>query len=185
MTREDVLKLFPESTDEQITNLLNQNNSEVAREKGKADKYKTDAQKAADLQKQIDDLNSQNLSDIEKATQDLEKANARIAELERLDAIRTQRSLAMEKFNVTGEQAKQIVKDDGSLDYDILGQIISDKEKAAVAQKEKDDLNNTKNPDGSNGKSSKDDKPEDVKNVETITFGTVDKNAQSARDYYK
>ena len=33
MTREDVLKLFPEATDEQITNLLNQNNSEVATEK--------------------------------------------------------------------------------------------------------------------------------------------------------
>lgn len=33
MTREDVLKLFPEATDEQITNLLNQNNSEVAKEK--------------------------------------------------------------------------------------------------------------------------------------------------------
>ncbi len=33
MTREDVLKLFPEATDEQITNLLNQNNSEVARKK--------------------------------------------------------------------------------------------------------------------------------------------------------
>ena len=36
MTREDVLKLFPEATDEQITNLLNQNNSEVATEKNKA-----------------------------------------------------------------------------------------------------------------------------------------------------
>lgn len=37
MTREDVLKLFPEATDEQITNLLNQNNSEVAREKQRQD----------------------------------------------------------------------------------------------------------------------------------------------------
>ena len=40
MTREDVLKLFPDATDEQITNLLNQNNSEVAREKNKAGKDK-------------------------------------------------------------------------------------------------------------------------------------------------
>ena len=38
MTREDVLKLFPEATDEQITNLLNQNNSEVKRKKNKVGK---------------------------------------------------------------------------------------------------------------------------------------------------
>ena len=36
MTREQILKLFPDATDDQITNLLNQNNSEVAREKEKA-----------------------------------------------------------------------------------------------------------------------------------------------------
>lgn len=35
MTRNDVLKLFPEATDDQITNLLNQNSSEVAEEKTK------------------------------------------------------------------------------------------------------------------------------------------------------
>ena len=51
MTREDVLKLFPEATDEQITNLLNQNNSEVAREKTKAGQYKAKADSADELQK--------------------------------------------------------------------------------------------------------------------------------------
>ena len=33
MTREDVLKLFPEATNEQVTELLNKNNQEVAGEK--------------------------------------------------------------------------------------------------------------------------------------------------------
>ena len=109
MTREDVLKLFPDATDEQITNLLNQNNSEVAREKGKADKYKADAQKADDLQKQLDDLNSQNLSDIEKANKALETANQRIAELEKAQEIATQRSSVAEKFKVTSDNF-QIMK---------------------------------------------------------------------------
>ena len=54
MTREDVLKLFPEATDEQITNLLNQNNSEVAREKTKAGQYKAKADSADELQKKLD-----------------------------------------------------------------------------------------------------------------------------------
>ena len=43
MTREQVLKLFPDATDEQITGLLNQTNSEVAREKEKNKAYKEKA----------------------------------------------------------------------------------------------------------------------------------------------
>lgn len=46
MTREQILKLFPDATDDQITNLLNQNNSEVTREKEKAKAYKADADKS-------------------------------------------------------------------------------------------------------------------------------------------
>ena len=67
MTREDVLKLFPEATDEQITNLLNQNNSEVATEKNKTKQYKAKADTADDLQKQLDDLQAGNMSELEKA----------------------------------------------------------------------------------------------------------------------
>ena len=71
MTREDVLKLFPEATDEQITNLLNQNNSEVATEKNKVKQYKAKAESADDLQKKLDELEAGNLSDLEKANKDL------------------------------------------------------------------------------------------------------------------
>ena len=46
MTREQVLKLFPEATEEQITNLLNQSNAELEKEKTKAKAYKADADKA-------------------------------------------------------------------------------------------------------------------------------------------
>ena len=148
MTREDVLKLFPDATDDQITNLLNQNNSEVAREKDKANKYKATAGKADELQAELDRLNEQNLSDIEKANKALETANNRIAELEKSQAIAGQRNSVIEKFKVTGEQAKQIVKDDGSLDYDVLGQIISDKEKAAAAAKEQEIADGSTNPGG-------------------------------------
>ena len=56
MTRDDVLKLFPDATDEQITNLLNQNNSEVAKEKNKANQYKDKANSADELQKRLDEL---------------------------------------------------------------------------------------------------------------------------------
>lgn len=148
MTREDVLKLFPEATDEQITNLLNQNNSEVAREKNKASQYKADADKAKKLQDELDRINEQNLSDVEKANKDLEKANQRIADLEKAQSIANQKAMVAEKFKVTAEQANQIVKDDGTLDYDVLGQIISDKESASATAKEQELANKAGNPGG-------------------------------------
>lgn len=67
MTREQVLKLFPEATEEQITNLLNQSNAELEKEKTKAKAYKADADKAKELQAKIDELETGNLTEIEKA----------------------------------------------------------------------------------------------------------------------
>ena len=137
-----------EPTDEQISDLLNSINAETKKEKDRADGYKAKADKADELQTQLDKLNNQNLSDIEKANKALETANNRIAELEKAQTIATQRNSVAEKFKVTSEQAKQIVKDDGSLDYDVLGQIISDKEKAAATAKEQEIAKNATNPGG-------------------------------------
>lgn len=138
MTREDVLKLFPEATDEQITNLLNQNNSEVATEKNKAKQYKAKADTADNLQKQLDEIQAGNLTELEKANKALETANQQIADLQKNNAIRDQRESAMTNFKITAEQAKTIVKDDGSLDYAELGKIMSEKETAAAQAKEQE-----------------------------------------------
>lgn len=184
MTREDVLKLFPDATDEQITNLLNQNNSEVAREKGKADKYKADAQKADDLQKQLDELNSQNLSDIEKANAERDKALNSVSDLQ--NQIKTmQLKTGLAEQGIVGEQADKLIEslNSGNFDTSLLGQIISEKNKSAIADYEKKNLHDTPNPGGGKGEPGKDKKPEDVKNAESITFGTQSAE-QSARDYY-
>ena len=61
-----------EPTEEQISSLLDSVTAETKSEKARADKYKEDASKAADLQKQLDDLQSQNLSDAEKAQKENE-----------------------------------------------------------------------------------------------------------------
>lgn len=124
MTRDDVLKLFPDATDDQITNLLNQNNSEVATEKNKAKQYREKAGTADELQKKLDELEAGNLSEIEKANKALDAANQQIAELQKNNAIRDQREAAMTNFKITAEQAKTVVKDDGSLDYESLGSMI-------------------------------------------------------------
>ena len=172
-----------EPTEEQVTDFLNTIGTETKKEKDRADGLKAKADKADELQTQLDDLNSQNLSDIEKANKALETANSRIAELEKAQAIAERRNIVSEKFKVTSEQAKQIVKDDGNFDYDVLGQIISDKEQAAATAKEQEIASNATNPGGGSAGGDGDTKPEDVKNAENITFGTQ-ASEQSEKDYY-
>lgn len=172
-----------EPTEEQVTDFLNTIGAETKKEKDRADGLKAKADKADELQTQLDDLNSQNLSDIEKANKALETANNRIAELEKAQAIAERRNIVSEKFKVTSDQAKRIVKDDGNFDYDVLGQIISDKEQAAATAKEQEIASNATNPGGGSAGGADDTKPEDVKNAENITFGTQD-SEQSEKDYY-
>lgn len=68
-------------TDEQVTAYLNNVNAEAIKEKSKADKYKEDAEKAKNLEKQLEDLQNQNLSDADKAKKENEKLQQQIAEL--------------------------------------------------------------------------------------------------------
>ena len=72
MTREDVKKIFPDATDEQITSFLNQSNSDVAKEKAKAQKVKEQAEKADALEKELERqkekaANEKRISDLESA----------------------------------------------------------------------------------------------------------------------
>ena len=147
-----------EPTEEQITDLLNSINAETKKEKDRADGYKAKADKADELQTQLDEINSQNLSEAEKANKKLEEANQKIAELERKDSIREQRSKAMEKFKINSEQASQVVKDDGSLDYEVLGKIISDKETASATAKEQELAKGATNPGGGSSGGGSEDK---------------------------
>lgn len=171
MTREQIVALFPDATPEQITGILNQNNKEVADEKKNTKKYKD----------QLDDLENKGLTDSEFI-----KLKEEIAQLKQEKMIADMRSNAASKFKVTAEEASQIVKDDGTFDYDVLGKIIADKETAAAQAKEKEIADGSTNPGGGTagaGASGKD-KPDDVANAESIVFGTAAPTPE-ARDYYK
>ena len=137
MTRDDVLKLFPDATDEQITHLLNQNNSEVAKEKNKANQYKDKANSADELQKKLDELEAGQLTEVEKANKALEAANEQIAKLQKDNAIRDQREAAMTNFKITADQAKSVVKDDGSLDTNLLERLFLKKRLHPQRQRKK------------------------------------------------
>lgn len=121
---------------------------------------------------------------------DLESLRNQIAQLQRENVQKDIRAYAAEK-GLKGEQADKILAsfqdnlDAAKVAIDSMTEIISESNKTAIADYEKKNLHDTPNPGGGKGEPGKDEKPEDVKNVETITFGTVDKNAQSTRDFYK
>ena len=172
MTRESARKNLvaigiAEPTDEQITNYLNQVQGETKSERERADRYKDDAQKVTDLQKQLDDLNNQNLSEIEKANKERDTALNKVGDLEKqLQNMQMKQSLA--EHGIVGDDAENLVKD-GKLDVATLGKILSDRATKAAADKEKELLARTPNPNGDNGGSG-DNKTAAEKLVETV-FG--------------
>lgn len=137
-----------EPTDEQVSNYLNQLNGETKKEKDKVAEYKAKADKADELQSKIDEIEAGNLTELEKANKALETANNQIAELQKSNEIRDLREKAMTDFKITAEQAKTVVKEDGSFDTTVLGQIISEKETASAQAKEQEIAKGTPNPGG-------------------------------------
>lgn len=167
-----------EPTEEQITNYLNAVNGAIKTEKDRADKLKADAAMVDDLKAQIEAMNNQNLTDVEKANKETEKANIQIAELEKqIKQMQTKTKLA--ELGITGETADSFFNEDGSLNFDILGQIISEREKNASSLKEKELLKKTPNPEGGNNPSG-DEKTEAEKVAINIGKMMADSNKESA-----
>ena len=176
-----------EPTEEQVTNYLNQVNGESQKEKRRADDYKEKADKAAELQQKLDEIEAGNLSEVEKANKLLEDANKQIAKLQKENALRDQRESAMSNFKITAEQAKTIVKDDGSFDYDALGKIISEKEAAAAQAKEAEIAAGSTNPGGGSAGDNKNKEKSDAeKMAEGIgkTFAEANKTSESVLGRY-
>lgn len=219
MTREDVLKQFPDASSEQVTALLNQFHKELDAEAEKAKQFKVDADKVtalqkeveaakakqseidklkqekAEIQKQLDTINDQNLTESEKAQKErerieaeyqkqLEANNAKIAELEaEMKKAETMKQLAQR--GITGEDADNFFNEDGSLNFDTLGKVLSERETAARNDEVQKIAKNTTNPGGSSaGGDGKDEKPADVKNIESMNFGGISEDAKKVLDYY-
>lgn len=112
----------------------------------------------------------------------------RIEHLERENVQKDIRAYAAEK-GLTGERTESVLAgfqtdlEAAKKAIDSIAQIISDKETAAATAKEQELLKGTPNPGGGTGGNPGDDKPEDVKNAESISFGSK-ADEQSTKDYY-
>ena len=162
MTREQAKAMLvtlgiAEPTEDQITNYLNSVNKEVKSEKDRAEKYKAESEKAAELQKQLDELNNKGLTEVEKANKATEQANARIAELEKsLKTMTVQNKLSA--LGITGDDATNLISADGEINFDTLGQILTTREKAAATAKEAELAGKAGNPGGQGGSGSETEK---------------------------
>ena len=140
-----------EPTDEQITNYLNQIGAETKHYKDKLASVGGKDDRIAELEKELEKLNKQNMSDLELANAERDKALSSVANLEKqIEQMITKSELA--KIGIVGEVADNLVSGNGKLDFATLGQIISDREKNAVSEYEKKALESTPNPSGSKGK---------------------------------
>lgn len=173
MTREDVIKLFPEATDDQVTKLLNRNNEEVAGERRKVDKYKTDlekmktdAEEAAELRAKVEALENEKLTEEErqeKAKAAIEKElSDKMAAIEK-DNAELKAQLTSERIrayagskNLSGEHIDNVLKSFGG-NYDLavaaidsMAQLIQDRETAAALAKEQEIAKLSGNPSGQN-----------------------------------
>ena len=172
-------------TDEQITNYLNQVNGETQKEKEKAAEYKEKADKADEYKAKIDELEAGNMTELEKANKALELANEQIAKMQKDNSIRDLREKSMTDFKITAEQAKTVVKDDGSFDTAALGKIMSEKETAAAQAKEQEIAGKQDIPGGGSAGGGKD-KTEAEKTAEAIgkTLAGTNEAAKAIVDGY-
>ena len=143
MKREELIAMG--ISEENVEKIIADYGSAVQREQAKAAELKAKADSADELQKKLDEMEAGNLTELEKANKALETANQQIADMQKKNAIRDQREALMEKLKINAEQAKSVVKDNGSLDYDALGKITAEKETAAAQAKEQEIANNSEN----------------------------------------
>ena len=169
MTREDVKKIFPDATDEQITSFLNQSNSDVAKEKAKAQKVKEQAEKADALEKELEELKKQNMSESEKAELERQKEKAtnekRISDLEsalkaaQKDALTGKITSIFASAGMKGDAYAGAIKAFSNMDaedalkeaqafVDGISEVNKSTLDAAKAAWEKEALENTPNPGG-------------------------------------
>lgn len=192
MTREQIKEQFPDATEEQITAILNINGTDLA----EAKKKNVDPKVLKQLQ---DDsaaykkLQEAGLTDEEKIQKALDDAAA-----SKIDFQKKSNRLDVEKILVAAGLTEDDYKDviDGLVSEDAeksknlatnLAAMLSKQKEAAVQKTKEELMDGTKggNGGGADSSSGDDEKTDDVKNVESISFGSVSKEAQAARDYYK
>lgn len=191
MTREQIKEQFPDATDEQITAILNINGTDItAAKKNNVDPK--ELKRLQGIEVEYKKLQDADLTDAEK----IQKALKDAADSKK-DYEKKANKLDAEKILVAAGLTEEDYKDliDGIVSDDAeatkamatnLSNLIKNQKDSAIKKTKEELMDGTNTPGGSGGGSgNQDEKTDDVKNVESISFGGASKDAQTARDYYK
>lgn len=191
MTREQIKEQFPDATDEQITAILNINGTDItAAKKNNIDPK--ELKRLQGIEVEYKKLQDADLTDAEK----IQKALKDAADSKK-DYEKKVNKLDAEKILVAAGLTEEDYKDliDGIVSEDSeatktmatnFANLIKSQKDSAIKKTREELMDGTNTPGGSGGGSGNpDEKTDDVKNVESISFGGVSKDAQTARDYYK
>ena len=187
MNRDEARKFLIDSgvaepTDEAVTNLLNTIQKSVKSAEDKAVRYKAEADRVHELTKELDELKGQNMTEVEKLQKELDDATKRLSVSEQtVKAMQLKASLA--EIGITGDDSEGLFNENGELNTTKLGEILSNREKNAVAAYQKETLNNTPSPQGGSGKDEPEDKP-DIKYAKEYVAKAKANNSQSIIDSY-
>jgi len=192
MTKEQIKEQFPDATEEQITAILNINGTDLSAAK----KNNVDPKVLKQLQEDsaaYKKLQEAGLTDEEKIQKALNDAAASKADFQKKS-----NRLDVEKILVGAGLTEDDYKDliDGLVSEDAeasktlatnLATMLTKQKEAAVQRTKEELMDGTKGGSGGTGNSGGggEEKPDDVKNAESISFGSVSKEAKAAQDYYK
>lgn len=179
MKREDVKAIFPNATDEEITKILNAHNNELAVEKAATKKAIGERD---GLQAQIDEASEAGKSDLEKLQGQIDaltkQFNAVSAENTTL-----KRTTALANIGIVGEDATKLLAtlNGDNTDFAVLGEILANREKAAVAKAQNEWLEQTP---GAGHSGSGNEEGADVANAKSISFGASNTDAANVLNMY-
>lgn len=146
-------------TDEQITAYLNNVNAEAIKEQNKAKNLKDKADKADELQKQLDEINQNGLSDLEKANKSNEALQNQIKELQN-NSFKSEAKAILSKSGLDDADVDALIPgmvagldkvEDVQARANAYAGTIGKVRENAIKEKEKNDLNGTKTPGGNPG----------------------------------
>lgn len=175
---------FTDVTKEQIDNYLNQLQGETNKYSATLDNAKKNAELVTSLQAKIDELESQNMTEIEKANKERDKSIELVSTLEaKIKAMELKTSLA--EKGIVGDNADKLIASlgSGTLDVELLGQIITDREVASAKAKELEIANGSQNPGGDKG-SDDEGKSADVLMAEAMKGMFGERADEDNQNYY-
>ena len=178
MTRADVIKLFPDATDEQITAVLNAHHKEIDAEKEKAKELEETKNRLAELQKQIDEAANKDLPEMEKMQKTLDEIQGKYeASQKTIKDMELKTSLLGQ--GVSEDDATKLIESMNAEKFDasVIGTMIAN----AISAHDKEKMQKTPDPSGAQGKT---DTRTDAEKIAASMYGGNSEQKQSVISNY-